>query len=381
MASRKQSKVKGKQYTMREIIMVIALAGVALIYFYSNYFLFPVLTEIDQLKADIDLLRIEYTQRKTLIAQEENLQEDFALYNREITTIKSQYFKTTNQEHFIKVLEQELIDDKDLDVLSLNFDPSTPSIEFVNEDNEGVLNDGAPNENVPNDSASNEKIPNVQIESSYTTFPFSGPYESIMSLLYRLERYTNLIRVNFLDMSYLDPTKSAENLVEPLYQGNIGIEFFTIPQEYESPWYTELPDYDNAIAFNSGLFRYDDGELGIPPFLVEKAPEVIVNEGGVTTPIVGGTTTGTGTGATPPTGTGTGTTPPTDTDEEDDPIVNPDVKNTSTYLVKPGDTIYSISKQFYGSTAKVEEIMILNEITDASSLKSGTYIEIPLLTK
>lgn len=372
MASRKQSKVKGKQYTMREIIMVIALAGVALIYLYMNYFLFPILNEIDQLKADGDLLRVEYTQRNALIAQEENLQDDFALYNREITTIKSQYFKTTNQEHFIKVLEQELIDDKDLDVLSLNFDPSTPSIEFVNEDNEGVLNESAPNENVPNESAPNEKIPNVQIESSYTTFPFSGPYESIMNLLYRLERYTNLIRVNFLDMSYLDPTKSAENLVEPLYQGNIGIEFFTIPQEYESPWYTQLPDYDNAIAFNSGLFRYDDGELGIPPFLVEKAPEVIVSEGGVTTPIVGGTQTGTG--------TGTVTTPST-ADEEDDPIVNPDVKNTSTYLVKPGDTIYSISKQFYGSTAKVEEIMTLNEITDASSLKSGTYIELPLLTK
>jgi len=369
MASNKQTKAKKKQYTMREIILVIALAGVALIYLYSNYFLFPVMNEIDQLKADRDLLQVEYAERKALIAQKDKLEDDFALYNREITSIKSEYFKTSNQEHFIKVLELNLIDDKDLDVLSLSFDAPRPSIEFISEENANVPNESVPNENTPNVS--------VQIESSFTTFPFSGPYESIMNLLYRLERYTNLIRVNFLDMTYQDMTKSAENIVEPIYQGNIGIEFFTIPQEYESPWNTQLPDYDNAIAFYSGLFRYDDGELGIPPFLVEKAPEVIVGEGESTTPIVGGT----------PTGTGTGTTPPTNTDEEDDPdeendpIVNPDAKNTSTYLVKPGDTIFSISMTFYGSTIQMDEIMTLNEITDPGTLKSGTVIKIPLLTK
>jgi len=348
MASDKKTKAKSKQYTTREIIMLIALAMVALIYLYSNYFLFPTMNKIDQLKADTDLLRTEYSERKALIAKEKNLQDDLVLYNQEIMSMKSNYFKTSNQEHFIKVLELDLIDDRELDVSSLSFDAPKPASEFISEEGESVL-----------------------LESSLTSFPFSGPYESIMNLLYRLESYPNLIRVNFLDMTYQDLTKSDENLKDPIYQGNIGIEFFTIPQEYESPWNTQLPDYDNAIAFNSGLFNYDDGKLGIPPFLEEKVTEVIVGEGDNSTPVVEET----------PSNTGNEVDPPVDTGEENNPVENPGEQNSSTYLVKPGDTIFSISMRFYGSADQVEGIMVLNEITDPITLRSGSIIKLPLLMK
>lgn len=348
MASDKKTKGKGKQYTTREIIMLVTLAMVALLYFYSNYFLFPTMNKITQLKADTDLLRTEYSERKALIAKEENMQNDLVLYNQKITSIKSNYFKTSNQEHFIKVLELELIDDRELEVSSLSFDAPKPAIEFVSEEDKSIL-----------------------LESSITSFPFSGPYESIMNLLYRLESYPNLIRVNFLDMTYLDLTKSDENLKDPIYQGNIGIEFFTIPQEYESPWNTQLPDYDNAIAFNGGLFNYNDGKLGIPPFLEEKVTEVIVGEGDNSTPVVEET----------PSNTGNEVPSPVVTDEDKDPIENPDEVKTSTYNVKPGDTIFSISMRFYGSADQVEGIMALNKITDPITLRSGSIIQLPLLMK
>lgn len=49
----------------------------------------------------------------------------------------------------------------------------------------------------------------------------------------------------------------------------------------------------------------------------------------------------------------------------------------TSYTVQSGDTLYAISLRFYGDGARYPEIMSYNNITDASSLRTGQVIRIP----
>lgn len=47
------------------------------------------------------------------------------------------------------------------------------------------------------------------------------------------------------------------------------------------------------------------------------------------------------------------------------------------YLVKKGDSLYSISERYYGTTTMVDAICLENNITDPSSLQYGTILTLP----
>lgn len=47
------------------------------------------------------------------------------------------------------------------------------------------------------------------------------------------------------------------------------------------------------------------------------------------------------------------------------------------YLVKKGDSLYSISERYYGTTTMVDAICLENNITDPSSLRYGTILTLP----
>ena len=354
MARGRKSKTKGKQYTTREIILLIALAFVGIIYLYFTYFYTPMLEESQQLKTDTETFRIEYTARKGLIAKKDTMQEELKSYEKDLEQFQSQYFKTSHQEHFIKVLEVELLDEENLNVSSLSFTGANPSAEFVN------IETGA-----------------MPLESSVVSFPFTGTYETLEELIRRLEGYPQIIRINALDITYMTdrPEEEEAFAAEPLYQGNIQIEFFTVLQEYRFPWKSELPPYEDAESYTQGLFQYDDDASGIPPFLVEQEvaeenpeeePVVVVPEEEEEEPEES-------------------EEEPEDEEEPDDeeePIdeekpENSEEDQTFTYKVKPQDTLFSISMRFYGTQHRVTEIMALNNIKDPRFLQSGRIILLP----
>lgn len=47
------------------------------------------------------------------------------------------------------------------------------------------------------------------------------------------------------------------------------------------------------------------------------------------------------------------------------------------YLVKKGDSLYSISERYYGDTGMVDAICLANQISDPSQLKYGTILTLP----
>ena len=376
MARDKRIKTTSKQFTTREIFLIILLVFAALIYVYANFILMPMLDEIAVLSTETDSLNAEYASRLAVISQKSDLEVKLE-ENKEITNnYKSKYFSTTNQEHFIKVLELQLIEE-DLEVLSLTFNEAQNNAEFITEEGQASI-----------------------LSSSIISFPFSGTYEKLMELIRRVEQYDQLIRINSLDLTYDEmPEKTFSTSSQwfqsgyhekPMYQGNITLEFFTIEQEYESPYYSSLPDYERAYEFNDSLFLFDDGGLGVPPFFVEKEEEStgngsIVSGGSDNTGTNSGSgsssntdnsgngsTTGTSDNDSDTSGTGsnsnTGNTPVEDTDP-------------ATYTVKPGDTLFSISMQFYQSGDPVEDIMKLNNITDPNTLQSGMVLKLPYYGK
>ena len=376
MAKDKRINTTSKQFTTREIFLIILLVFAALIYVYANYILMPMLDEIAVLSTETDSLNAEYTSRLAVISQKSDLEVKLE-ENKEITNnYKSKYFSTTNQEHFIKVLELQLIEE-DLEVLSLTFNEAQNNAEFITEEGQASI-----------------------LSSSIISFPFSGTYEKLMELIRRVEQYDQLIRINSLDLTYDEmPEKTFSTSSQwfqsgyhekPMYQGNITLEFFTIEQEYESPYYSSLPDYERAYEFNDSLFLFDDGGLGVPPFFVEKEEESTgngsivsgssdntgTNSGGASSSNTdnsgNGSTTGTSNNGSDNSGTGsnsnTGNTPAEDADP-------------ATYTVKPGDTLFSISMQFYQSGDPVEDIMKLNNITDPNTLQSGMVLKLPYYGK
>src|SRR5690554_6077904 len=131
MARDKHSRGKGNQFTAREKILLGVLVAAALIYAYFNLFLLPTQEQIAVLKTEKSTLEDEYQARNALISQKGTLAEQLAENSKAVNGYKNQYFKTANQEHFIKVLETELLDDEDLKVSSLSFAGSQPASEFV----------------------------------------------------------------------------------------------------------------------------------------------------------------------------------------------------------------------------------------------------------
>ena len=376
MARDKRIKTTSKQFTTREIFLIILLVFAALIYVYANFILMPMLDEIAVLSTETDSLNAEYTSRLAVISQKSDLEVKLE-ENKEITNnYKSKYFSTTNQEHFIKVLELQLIEE-DLEVLSLTFNEAQNNAEFITEEGQASI-----------------------LSSSIISFPFSGTYEKLMELIRRVEQYDQLIRINSLDLTYDEmPEKTFATSSQwfqsgyhekPMYQGNITLEFFTIEQEYESPYYSSLPDYERAYEFNDSLFLFDDGGLGVPPFFVEKEDESTgsgsivsggsdntnTNSGSGSSSNTGntgnGSTTGSSNNGSNNSGTGSNTNSGNNPSEDTDP---------ATYTVKPGDTLFSISMQFYQSADPVEDIMKLNNITDPSTLQSGMVLKLPYYGK
>ena len=376
MARDKRIKNTTKQFTNREIFLIILLVFAALIYVYANFVLMPMLDEIAVLRTETDSLNAEYASRVSVISQKNNLEAKL-VENKEITdNFKSKYFSTTNQEHFIKVLELQLIEEE-LEVLSLTFNEAQTNAEFITEEGQASI-----------------------LASSIISFPFSGTYEKLMELIRRVEQYDQLIRINSLDITYDDMPERAFSTSsqwfqsgyheKPMYQGNITLEFFTIDQEYESPYYSTLPDYGRAYEFNDSLFLFDDGGLGVPPFFVEKEDESTgsgsivsggsdntnTNSGSGSSSNTGntgnGSTTGSSNNGSNNSGTGSNTNSGNNPSEDTDP---------ATYTVKPGDTLFSISMQFYQSSDPVEDIMKLNNITDPSTLQSGMVLKLPYYGK
>jgi len=221
-----------------------------------------------------------------------------------------------------------------------------------------------------------------------------------MELIRRVEQYDQLIRINSLDLTYDEmPEKTFATSSQwfqsgyhekPMYQGNITLEFFTIEQEYESPYYSSLPDYERAYEFNDSLFLFDDGGLGVPPFFVEKEEESTGN-GSIVSGGSDNTGTNSGSGSSSNTdNSGNGSTTGTSNNGSDNSGTgsNSNTGNTpaedadpATYTVKPGDTLFSISMQFYQSGDPVEDIMKLNNITDPNTLQSGMVLKLPYYGK
>lgn len=367
MARDKGIKNSKNQFTSREIFLLILLGFAALIYAFANFILLPTLDEIAVLKTETATMNAELSTQLGVIAQKSALEERLQENLESTDVFKSKYFKTTNQEHFIKVLELQLLEDK-LEVMSLSFNDAQNTAEFMTEEGQPSL-----------------------LSSSIITFPFSGNYEDLMDLIRRVEQYDQMIRINALDITYQEMPARAFSTSSswfqsgyhenPIYQGNISLEFFTIAQEYESPYYSTLPDYHRAIEFNDSLFLYDDGGLGVPPFFVEKETEQpgsgTIVSGGDEAGGTGGTTGNTGTdGNTGTGGNGGGTAG--DNDDDETPVTDSD---PATYIVMPGDTVFSISMKFYESQDPVEDIMALNNITDPNILQSGTILKLPYYGK
>lgn len=376
MARDKRIKTTSKQFTTREIFLIILLVFAALIYVYANFILMPMLDEIAVLTTERDSLNAEYASRLAVISQKSDLEVKLE-ENKEITNnYKSKYFSTTNQEHFIKVLELQLIEE-DLEVLSLTFNEAQNNAEFITEEGQASI-----------------------LSSSIISFPFSGTYEKLMELIRRVEQYDQLIRINSLDLTYDEmPEKTFSTSSQwfqsgyhekPMYQGNITLEFFTIEQEYESPYYSSLPDYERAYEFNDSLFLFDDGGLGVPPFFVEKEEESTGN-GSIVSGGSDNTGTNSGSGSSSNTdNSGNGSTTGTSNNDSDNSGTGSksNTGNTpaedadpATYTVKPGDTLFSISMQFYQSGEPVEDIMKLNNITDPNTLQSGMVLKLPYYGK
>lgn len=342
MARDKQTTVRKKRFTTRETVLLLSLLVVAVIYFYTNYFFLPTLDKVNQIQVANDTLRLEYDSRIALISRKDELIEQLTENNRLYDAFKNQYFKTTNQEHFIKVLELDLIDNNDLDIASLSFNQAMPAAEF---------------------KSSEESV--IALHSSIVTFPYEGSYEGLTELIRRLENNKQIIRINSLDIVQIDPASAdttgvpvvTENAGEVIYQGNITIEFFIIPQDYKFPWNVGLPQYDKASTYEGSLFSYDDGGL-VPAPVVEEVEEPVTTNPEETDE--------------PEEETPIETEEPDDTEEPDEVDTTP-----KTYIVKPGDTLFSISMKFYGSQYYVDDIMLLNEIEDVRFVRSGLKLRLP----
>ena len=322
---------KKRRLTNRERILVIILVLAAIIFAYVYFFLLPTMDRIDELELEREALEAEYDLKSTLIARRDEFRSEIRGEEQSLEEFLTQYFPTINQEHFIKLLELDFIADNDLDIRALTF--NRPEELDLTEDEETRV---------------------VDLYNSRVFLPYEGSYGGLIELISRIETYEQMIRINTLSI-----TQDSEN--EDEYFGNLSIDFFSVPQDYEYPWNGELPDYTLASAYDRSLFYFSDE--GLPPEENDIDDEEDEEDNGEND-------------------NGNGNDTENDDDPEDDDEAADDDEDSDPgdyieYLVQPGDTLSEISRDIYGTSAYVPEIMRINGISDPRRLLWGTTIRLP----
>ncbi len=211
---------------------MFVLAIVAISFLYLYFFLLPTMDRIDELEIERDALQTEYNLQLDLIARIDEFSSDLESLEGGLEEFYVQYFPTTNQEHFIKILEENLIADNDLEVPALTFNEAQ-EMNFLDSDEESL----------------------IELLNSRVFLPYFGSYEGVIELVSRLENFGQVIRINNLSIT------QDEDADE--YFGNISIDFFSIPQDFDYPWNGELPDYTMAPVYDRSLFYFSAEDL--PP--------------------------------------------------------------------------------------------------------------------
>jgi nucleoid-associated protein YgaU len=70
-------------------------------------------------------------------------------------------------------------------------------------------------------------------------------------------------------------------------------------------------------------------------------------------------------------------TPPAPATRPAAPVASAPPTTGRTYTIKPGDSLWKISKEVYGDATKYEQIQKANPTIDPQLLKPGTVIVIP----
>jgi len=330
MAPKKQA---GKKLTKRETILLVLLLIVAVGFVYIYFFLLPMLVETELREADLTVVEAEYNQKRELVDRREEIAEEHEALQAEIGEYQEGFFPTTNQEHFIKVLELEFLADNDLNVPAMTYQRPT-LMSFGDGDQE------------------------IQSEIYHTriALPYEGSYEGLRELISRLESNEERVRINNLSITIDEE--------EDIYFGNMLLELYSIPQDdYIYPWEADLPNYTGASAYDRSLFYFS--EVG------EEPEENDVEDPDEEEPDNGEGDNGNEESDDPEEDDDDETA---DDDEDEDPV---DPGDYMTYRVQPGDTLNQISLDYYGTTAYVGEIMELNNITNPRRLLWGTTIRLP----
>ena len=332
MAPNKQGG-RGRQLTNREKVLLALLLIFAVGFAYIYFFLLPTMDEIELRKVDLEIVETEYNQKRELVDREEEITRDYEALQEEIAVFQEEFFPTTNQEHFIKVLELEFLADNDLNVPALTFQrPEMMS-----------FGDG-------------EEEMQSEVYHSRIALPYEGSYEALRELISRLESNEEKVRINSLSIT-LDEE-------DDIYFGNMLIEFYSIPQEdYIYPWEADLPNFAQASAYDRSLFYFS--AVG------EEPEEIDTEDPDEEEPDNGDGDNGNEESDDPEEDDDDETA---DDDEDEDPV---DPGDYMTYRVEPGDTLNQISLDYYGTTAYVGEIMELNNITNPRRLLWGTTIRLP----
>ena len=325
---------KGKKgLTKREKGLVFLLIVTAVIFAYVYFFLLPTMDRIDELEVERGILQAEYDEKNALINRRGEFAQGIESAQDAIDEYLVYYFPTTNQEHFIKTLELDFIADNDLDIPALTF--NRPEAYDLTRGDESRI---------------------VDYYNNRVFLPYDGTYEGLIELIRRIESYDQMIRINNLTIT--EDSEAEE------YFGNLTIDFFSIPQDYEYPWNGELPDYTLASAYDRSLFHFSAEDL--PPEENDIDDEDDEEDNGENDNDNGNDTENDDDGD---------DDEPADDDDEDSDAG--DIGDYIEYLVQPGDTLNQISTDFYGTTAYVPEIMRINGINDPRRLLWGTTIRLP----
>ncbi len=335
MAANAEQKKAGRLSTREKVLIAILLIG-AVVFVYLYFFLFPLRDDIAMRELDKDIVEMEYNEKTDLVARKDEIEAEHEALEEALAEEHMTYFPTSNQEHYIKIFELEIIADNDLDIRALTFqEPSEVNVmeEMVTE-----------------------------LYATRVLLPYEGSYEGLRELIRRLETSEERIRINNLSITEDEETEEVF--------GNMSIDFFSIPRDYEYPWNGELPDYGGASAYDRSLFYFSAQDL--PP------EENDVDEPDEEEPENGNGDNGNE--ATDDPEEDDDEDEGSDDDEEGDPGADlPDFDDADyiTYRVEQGDTLNQISLDNYGTTAYVGEIMELNNITNPRRLLWGTTIRLP----
>ena len=335
MATKTEDKKVGRLNTREKVLIALLLIGAA-VFAYLYFFLFPLMDEISTRELERDTLQAEYNEKSELVARRDEISEEHEMLAVAIEEQQQAFFPTANQEHYIKVLELEIIADNDLNIPALTFQ-----------------------------EASELTIRDEMTTEVYTTrvmLPYEGSYEGLRELIRRLESSEERIRINVLNITEDEETQEVF--------GNMSIDFYSIPREYDYPWSAEVLDYSAASAYDRSLFYVSGQDLPADENDVEDADDGEPEDGNGDN----------GNEAADDPEDDDDEDEGSDDDEEGDPAGDtPDFDGIDfeTYRVVPGDTLNQISLDYYGTTAYVSDIMELNNITNPRRLLWGTTIRLP----